>query len=421
MGLFERFKNKQSNAPIEEPEFLKEIDKEPEGIKQEVEPELALWLTDGTTAKSMKELAAALKKLPVKNYREHVNPERNEIADWVGEILNDTELAQRLRAVTTKLKAAQFIEKRIRELKAEQRSGKRKEAFEVQEEPVQPITEMKFPETKKAAFWPFGKKEEELKPLPELPKKIEKMPEPALPAETAEAPEPESPALPELSKQTHWPFKRTKAEQKVQALPDLPEPEVELQVPSGPVEWPKKFNDPEAPSPGPAEEKPKAAKEIAQESKTFEEAALDKKEEELETVEKELNGKEDELNKKRLELTRKRYDLIKQKGEIEKAKFELFMRKQKEKKSVPIDEYAPKPVKGMPDFKLAGPYAKQKLESLLEQAKQYIHANNMGAARAAFHEAQLAFGTAYMKSDEKKQMEYELLEVEADLRLASIG
>ena len=80
MGFFGLFKpgKKEGKAAEEaaampgvqgtdEPEFLKEIDKAAarelaeNAIKEEVEPELALWLSNGTTVRSLNELAAALK------------------------------------------------------------------------------------------------------------------------------------------------------------------------------------------------------------------------------------------------------------------------------------------------------------------------------------------------------------------------
>ena len=77
-------------------------------------------------------------------------------------------------------------------------------------------------------------------------------------------------------------------------------------------------------------------------------------------------------------------------------------------------------LRGMPDFRLSSAYGKERLEELLEEAKQHIRQNNMEEAQNALHEVQSVFDTVYMTNNEKKQIEYEILEVEADLKLASL-
>ena len=77
-------------------------------------------------------------------------------------------------------------------------------------------------------------------------------------------------------------------------------------------------------------------------------------------------------------------------------------------------------LKGLPDLRLGGEYRKENLQALLEEAKQHIHQNNVEEAQKALEQAQSAFNTDYMTLNEKKQMEYEILEVEADLKLASL-
>ena len=74
----------------------------------------------------------------------------------------------------------------------------------------------------------------------------------------------------------------------------------------------------------------------------------------------------------------------------------------------------------MPDLRLGGEYGKERLQALLEEAKQHIHQNNVEEAQRALEQAQSVFNTVYMTINEKKQMEYEILEVEADLKLASL-
>ena len=167
-----------------------------------------------------------------------------------------------------------------------------------------------------------------------------------------------------------------------------------------------------------------------------EHSQLDRQAKELEKTEQMLNRDEEELNTRRLELTRRRYEIIKQKGELEKRRFEEFMEQHKlaPQDNEIVHEASPEHVitafkepeqtaaqlKGMPDFRLAGAYGKERLEELLEQAKENISGNNIQAAKKALDEVQAVFNTVYMTTSEKKNMEYEILEVEADLKLASL-
>lgn len=159
---------------------------------------------------------------------------------------------------------------------------------------------------------------------------------------------------------------------------------------------------------------------------------------ELDKQEREINTEEDELNAKKLELTKKRYEIIKQRGELERKRFDDFIKKHDlnlhEQSTIlrtgleqhpagleNAETYVPEnETRGLPDFRLAGAYGKQRLVELLEQAKENIRANNVEEAQQALEEVQSVFNTVFMTSSEKKQIEYEILEVEADLKLASL-
>jgi len=75
--------------------------------------ETSLWLSNGMTVKDIHELAIALKSMDDKTFHYHVNPEKNEIADWVREILGDEGLAQKLTRVHKRKDAYNIVEKSI--------------------------------------------------------------------------------------------------------------------------------------------------------------------------------------------------------------------------------------------------------------------------------------------------------------------
>ncbi|MBI2581202.1 hypothetical protein HYV85_05370 [Candidatus Woesearchaeota archaeon] len=553
-----------ATAAQEEPEFLKKIDvsaaREIESeqaagegaeaavnVKEEVEPELALWLNNGATVKSLKELAAALRKMNAADYKEHVNDERNDIAEWVKEILNDDRLAMQLRKAKGRLQAASYAEKELSSLKAARRKAEMaartaakamkatkpakkawKEAAKPAEKPakatgktkaIRTAAKIKQPKPLKedieawktwkdmpkgAQIDEFGKEPneepgEELKlKLPEITTAAENEEEAKRvakpgrwfwpfkkksPEEAAEA----VPELPEFPKIPETPFKEEGIAQKEAIVPDLPDleelgeigqefgmPETQRARMGGfrpskadmdqkagaetaelephHAQWAeasgegKEKETKEEVEEGVGEEMgelPASAKEMAEEHaggikkarerKTPEEAQLDRKEEELDRQEKELSSEEAELNANKIDITRKRYELIKQKGEIERKKFEIFMRKHRltaQRQETLLAEQAEQPerlpdfaqeLKGMPDLRLGGEYGKERLQALLEEAKQHIYQNNVDEAQKALEQAQSVFNTVYMTLNEKKQMEYEILEVEADLKLASLG
>ncbi len=580
MGLFGFLKRKGETIelPPEEPEFLKEVDLSAsgaaQGVKEQVEPELALWLSNGTAATGLKELASALKKMKAGDYKEHVNPERNEIAEWVQEILNDPELAGKLRKAKGKLQAAKAIEKEIKALKAaknpsrarhasrqsptaqscrsrtcdwaqstkvdlgatakqqlQEKKGKKAEpklpeipetGYELQSIPLLDIpAEKPRMEAAKGGIFSrmFGRKpkqegqEQPLESMPLLPE-ISELPElmeepkaakamkemkellPQLPEEEKELQTPiEMPRLedfqenellepitgktPETKKQRkgflEFLFKKketsTKEEQAEAATeidaaiaaagapstpePAKPSPALEFEPEPHHIKWEETPATAELPDdeldeqtepliPAPAGRKRIKAKGRATQHEEYDDVELIRQDHELERTEKELTRQEEELNSKRLELTRKRYELIKQKGELESKKFEEFIRKHKnrnEKEEALVREelYSHEStagmldfgsggsgneprgrLKGMPDFRLSSAYGKERLEELLEEAKQHIRENNMEDAQRALHEVQSVFDTVYMTNNEKKQIEYEILEVEADIKLASL-
>lgn len=576
MGMFGFLKKKSETIqlPPEEPEFLRKVDLSAsgaaQGVKAQVEPELALWLSNGTTATGLKELASALRKMKASDYKEHVNPERNDIAEWVQEILNDFELARKLRRAKGKIQAAKAIEKGIKALKAAKRAaaaqtlkkktGKKSEpklselpeiGYELQNIPLPdiPAEKPQMADTKKGRLFSrlFGKKPKEegdeqplesLPILPEMPelteepkaakamkitkklskkaariaaRKAEKEMKELLPqlpkseealetsGENFETPiempriedfqnyEPAEPLTEEAPKTKKegkgilgFLFKRKETETKKErekqktepaeaateidaaiaaaGAPSTPAPAKSLPAPEFEPEphhakWEElptaaelpdnELNEqPELVIPAAAVRRRSRSEKRARPHEEYDDLETIRQDHELERTEKELTRQEEELNNKRLELTRKRYELIKQKGELESKKFEEFIRKhknrnEKEEALVRDEIYSQEStpatqgisirgseptgrLQGMPDFRLSSAYGKERLDELLEEAKQHIRQNNMEEAQRALHEAQSVFDTVYMTNNEKKLIEYEILEVEADLKLASL-
>lgn len=83
----------------------------------EVNPEwTAFWCHKGPVVRSMAEMSAVLQKMPEVTYAYHVNGTKNDLSDWIREVLTDKDLAdQVVKAKNLKAVAAAFA-KRVREL-----------------------------------------------------------------------------------------------------------------------------------------------------------------------------------------------------------------------------------------------------------------------------------------------------------------
>jgi hypothetical protein len=444
LGLFDKFKlskNKKDTGksiytPDElkhpkEPEFLKKLDIEAEREiengessnekRDEAEPELALWLSNGLTVKNLKELSTALKKIKIREFREHVNDERNDIAEWVREVLNNDELADRIKKAKSKIQAAKYIESEIK------RNASAKKKVVKDEKAVLPKKTSKKNVVRQLAP----------PPLPMSMDELEKSEE--------EFDLPEIRTNNEGRLKRLLPFGRKKLTElgpEDIGLPDIEEGAESAEFEPQHENWPEEGEKEKAVLVGKEREEAKREIEAAlkkvskeevkkgrKEEKSHAEVKISRKEEELRNLDNELSSEEQSLNSKRIDLTRRRYELIQKKGALEKEKFEEFMNKHKRVMKEDHDELIEKEspsdlsvdFKGMPHFKLSGVYSKERLKSLLEEVKQHINQNNVDEAKKTLSEIQSVFSTTYMPNKEKKQIEYDILEIEADLKLASLS
>lgn len=68
------------------------------------------WIHEGPAVKDLKELSSALKRLTNAQFAHHVNAEKNDFSNWVGEVLRDRDLAGKLRQNKTRLGTVRAIE-----------------------------------------------------------------------------------------------------------------------------------------------------------------------------------------------------------------------------------------------------------------------------------------------------------------------
>ena len=69
---------------------------------------------NGHILHNMKELGEELKTMSSEDYAFHVNAEKNDFANWVGDIIKDKTLANNLRKTSNLAQAAKLVANRIR-------------------------------------------------------------------------------------------------------------------------------------------------------------------------------------------------------------------------------------------------------------------------------------------------------------------
>ena len=91
----------------------------PEHILQDVKTENAFWFHDGPVVRNIYELLSALQHISQGTFSYHVNYLKNDISDWVRNIIKDKVLADTIVKVENKKVIIKKIKKRIGEIEKE--------------------------------------------------------------------------------------------------------------------------------------------------------------------------------------------------------------------------------------------------------------------------------------------------------------
>lgn len=76
--------------------------------------ESCFWLNSGQILKDLNDLSTALESISDEVFTHHVNEEKNDFADWVENILEDSVCADSLRKCKTKNAASKVVTLRIK-------------------------------------------------------------------------------------------------------------------------------------------------------------------------------------------------------------------------------------------------------------------------------------------------------------------
>jgi hypothetical protein len=91
-----------------------------QALLSKVPVEFVFWCNNGCVFSDMQELANGLETMTDETYSFHMNPERQDFANWVRDIIKDKSLASDLLQAANRAQAAGFTTARIADLTGNQ-------------------------------------------------------------------------------------------------------------------------------------------------------------------------------------------------------------------------------------------------------------------------------------------------------------
>lgn len=85
-----------------------------ERILADAKPECCFWVNNGPIIRNLHEMASALDYMGEETFRRHVNGQKNDIANWVRDVLRDEGLAGSIGKNASKEKISKKIKSRIK-------------------------------------------------------------------------------------------------------------------------------------------------------------------------------------------------------------------------------------------------------------------------------------------------------------------
>jgi hypothetical protein len=101
------------------------------------------WMHMGQEIKNLKELAKTLEDTPPKSFKMHVNENKNDFANWIKNVLEDTDLAEELYKTTDFSKTVELVKARVSWLEAQVKKFEDHEAKAVPAENIAPVESAK--------------------------------------------------------------------------------------------------------------------------------------------------------------------------------------------------------------------------------------------------------------------------------------
>lgn len=144
------------------------------------------------------------------------------------------------------------------------------------------------------------------------------------------------------------------------------------------------------------------------------EPSLDDREKELKEEKFLISSEEEHLDKKRTDLARRARELIRKQADLEEEKAAGLLQK-KEHYAMPGDDAL------LPKLRSSSEDSKEKMKSLILKARSLLRAGNDQAAEKIRRELAESFQFSVLEPRDAKEIEYEILELETDIKLAEIA
>ncbi len=75
------------------------------------------WVNGGAVLRNLADLEKELMSMSFETFHYHVNPYKNDFANWVNDVIGDSTLAKELRKLKTRKSMARYVKSRIKQLK----------------------------------------------------------------------------------------------------------------------------------------------------------------------------------------------------------------------------------------------------------------------------------------------------------------
>ncbi len=86
-------------------------------ILSNVPDERVFYVSNGKVLKNLKDMAKELEKMSLNTFHTHVNPYKNDFANWVNDVIGDSVLSDEIRKLKTRKSMTRHVNMRIKQLK----------------------------------------------------------------------------------------------------------------------------------------------------------------------------------------------------------------------------------------------------------------------------------------------------------------
>ncbi|RLI92081.1 MAG: hypothetical protein DRO65_00515 [Candidatus Altiarchaeales archaeon] len=88
-------------------------------ILSDVPEDKVFYVRNGHILRNLRDLVKELETMDFQTFHHHVNPEKNDFANWINDVIGDKTLANEIRKLKTRRSIARHVTRRIKQLEKE--------------------------------------------------------------------------------------------------------------------------------------------------------------------------------------------------------------------------------------------------------------------------------------------------------------